>query len=84
MPEVIPGEVLRRFSAEESEELCREWELAYPADRHGIVIEQFMWHVFSYRRYPSVRRAAALAEYEKQVAPKYLVLINDRDEAGGN
>jgi hypothetical protein len=78
--EVGPGEVLRRLAAEESEQLCGQWELAYPADRDGIHIEQFMWHVFSFNRYPNVDRAAALAEYEKQAAPKYLVLANDRNE----
>lgn len=78
--EARPGAVLRRFTVEESEQLCREWELAFPADRNGIHAEQFMWHVFSFGRYSSVRRHAALAEYEKQVAPKYLVLSNDGDE----
>ena len=78
--EVGPGEVVRRFTAEESEQLCGQWELAYPADRDGIFIDQFMWHVFSFRRYPSVSQAAALAEYEKQEAPKYLVLADDKNE----
>jgi hypothetical protein len=78
--EIGPGEVVRRFTPTESQELCGQWELAYPADREGIHIEQFMWHVFSFRRYPSVSGAAALAEYEKQMAPKYLVLANDRNE----
>jgi len=78
--EVGPGEVLRRLTPEETEQLCGQWELAYPADRDGIHVEKFMWHVFSNRRYPSVDRAAALAEYEKQEAPKYLVLANDRNE----
>jgi hypothetical protein len=76
--EIGPGAVLRRFTPEQSEQLCGEWQLAYPADRDGIHIEQFMWHVFSFRRYPSVAKAAALAEYEKQEAPKYLVLADDR------
>jgi hypothetical protein len=70
--EVGPGGALRTLTAEESEQLCRQWELAYPADREGIHAEQFMWLVFSFERYPSISRAAALAEYEKQMAPKYL------------
>jgi hypothetical protein len=78
--EIGPGEVIRRLTPQESQELCRQWELAYPGDREGIHIEQFMWHVFSFERYPSISRAAALVEYEKQVAPKYLVLANDRRE----
>lgn len=78
--EVGPGKVLRRLTSEQSKQLCGQWEHAYPADREGIHIEQFMWHVFSFRRYPSVARAAALAEYEKQEAPEYLVLANDKDE----
>lgn len=78
--EVGPGEVLQRFTAEESEQLCGQWELAYPADREGIHVEQFMWHVFSFERYPSVSQGAALAEYEKQEAPKYMVLADDKTE----
>jgi predicted lipoprotein with Yx(FWY)xxD motif len=78
--EIGPGEVLRRLTPEETEQLYGQWELAYPADRDGIHIEQFMWHVFSFGRYPSVSQAAALAEYEKQEAPKYMVLADDKTE----
>jgi hypothetical protein len=78
--EIGPGEVIRRLTPEECQEFGRQWELAYPADRDGIHVEQFMWHVFSFGRYPSVSRAAALAEYKEEQAPKYLVLANDRDE----
>jgi hypothetical protein len=75
-----PGEVVRRLTPEQTEALCGQWTLAYPADRVGIHVEEFMWHVFSFQRYPNLARAAALAEYEKQEAPDYLVLANDKDE----
>jgi hypothetical protein len=39
-----------------------------------------MWHVFSFERYPSISRAAAVAEYERHGAPEYAVLSNDKDE----
>jgi hypothetical protein len=69
-----------RLTPEQVEEFCRQWIIAYPADRRGIHIEQFMWRVFSFERYSSLSRAAALAEYEKHEAVEYLVLANDKDE----
>ena len=77
---VAPGVVLNRLTTEQAIELCAQWEAAYPADRNEIRTEQFMWHVFSFERYPSVAGEAALAEYGRHEAAKYLVLSNDRDE----
>ena len=77
---VAPGVVLNRLTAEQVADLCVQWEVAFPADRSDIHIEQFMWHVFSAERYSSVSGDAALAEYGKHEAPKYLVLSNDKDQ----
>jgi hypothetical protein len=62
---VGPGTVVQTLTSDRVAELCEEWLVAYPADRNGINVEQFMWHVFSFERYPSLARAAAFAEYEK-------------------
>jgi hypothetical protein len=77
---VAPGRVVRRLTAEQVVELCAQWLVAFPADRSGIHIEEFMWHVFSFDRYPSVARAAAVAQYEQHEAPQYAVLSNDKNE----
>jgi hypothetical protein len=77
---VGPGKAVRRLAKEQVAEFWGQWLIAYPADRSAIHVEQFMWHVFSFERYPSLSKAAALAEYEKHSAPEYLVLANDMDE----
>jgi hypothetical protein len=77
---VAPGQVLTTLSKEEVRALCREWESAYPADRDGIHVSRFAWHVFSSKRHPSVSGEAALAEYLRHESAKYVVLSNDRDQ----
>jgi hypothetical protein len=78
---VGPGKVVQTFTPEQARALGRQWVDAFPSDRNGIHADAFMWHVFSYERFPSVSLDAALAEYEKHTATEYLVLTNAQDEA---
>lgn len=77
---VAPGKVVERLTAEQVDELCRAWVAAYPADRHGINVTAYAWHVFSFERYPSISGDEALGEYEKNEATEYLVLVDDERE----
>ncbi|MSQ58746.1 MAG: DUF4275 family protein [Betaproteobacteria bacterium] len=72
---------LKIFSPEEAADLAVQWMNAFCANMQNASSETFMWHVFSGGNYPSVRRAEAIARYEEQVAPEYIVLSNDRIRA---
>jgi uncharacterized protein DUF4275 len=75
------SDILRRYTKPEAADLASQWLDVFGKHRRGMNTKAFMWHVFSGARYPSLSDAAALAEYEKQVAHKYIVLSNERDVA---
>jgi hypothetical protein len=77
---VDPGPIERRPSANEVVAWADRWIAAFPADRTGIHANDYLWHIFSYERYPSTSKAEARAAYERQVAPEFVVISNDRDE----
>lgn len=78
---VEPGLVLHQFSETDTEELVRGWLSVYGANRHGVNAKDYLWHIFSADRYPSMMGAAALIEYQQQVAVEFVVLSNDRQTA---
>ncbi|MBK6006349.1 DUF4275 family protein [Ramlibacter ginsenosidimutans] len=78
---VTPGTILRELDASETEQYLDAWLKAYGANRHGVNAKDFLWHIFSAERYPALSGQQALAEYGKQLAPEYVVLSNDRDQA---
>lgn len=61
---VTPGGVLQRLTREQVASCVALWPAAFPANRSGIHLEQFMWHVFSFNRYPNISKADAKFEYE--------------------
>lgn len=77
---VAPGGVISLLSKDEVAGLYGEWERAFPADRRDIHVEDFAWHVFSSERYASVSGDAAIAEYNRHEALRYVVLSNERDQ----
>ena len=81
LAEVAPGKILYRLSESEVAANVERWMACFGKNSEGIHIDQFMWHVFSNRRFPSVSRAAALEQYPQHEAHEYVVLSNDRDEA---
>ena len=80
-PLVQPGRVLRQYTQDEVDALVVQWLEAFGAERHGVNAKAYLWHIFSGARYPSLSGAEAIAEYEKQIAPEYVVLSNDRKAA---
>ncbi|TLY49833.1 MAG: DUF4275 family protein [Gammaproteobacteria bacterium] len=78
---VTPGPIERFLSASEVEAHIERWMVSFGTDGTGIHIEQFLWHVFSYKRFPSTSRSEAVAQYEQHVAAEFVVISNDR-EAG--
>lgn len=81
IPEVGPGNVLRRFDTEETAALVEQWLAAFGTNRHGVNAGAYLWHIFSAERFPSSSGDAALAMYAAQVADEYIVLSNDRKQS---
>jgi len=81
LAEIAPGKILYRLSESEVAANVERWMACFGKNSEGIHIDQFMWHVFSNRRFPSVSRAAALEQYPQHEAHEYVVLSNDRDGA---
>lgn len=81
LPLVQPGSVLRHYTLDETASLVAQWLEAFGARRHGVNAKDYLWHIFSGGRYPSLSGAQAMAAYEKQVAAEYVVLSNDRETA---
>ncbi len=73
--------MVREFSAREASLLAIQWLEAFGNDRHGVNTKAFLWHVFSYNRYPNSSLDRAVVDYEQQQAHEYVVLSNDRDVA---
>lgn len=76
-PLVEPGVILRHCTATEAAELRAAWLAAFGAHRHGVNAKDYLWHIFSAGRYPSVERDEAIAQYRQQRAAEYVVLSND-------
>lgn len=76
--EVKPGNILRHYSEEGAADLVALWLDAFGRNKQGVNAKAYLWHIFSYGRYPSVSGSDALAQYKEQCAPEYIVLSNDR------
>ena len=77
---VEPRPIERTLSSEEVEGWVKGWIEALPADRTGIHNNSYLWHVFSYDRYPSVCKAEAHQAYKHQVALEFVLIANDQDQ----
>jgi hypothetical protein len=75
---IQPGNVVRLCTPEEVAAHVAEWLNAFGANRKSANAGDFLWHIFSGCRYPSISGPDAIAEYEKQQAVEYVVLSNDR------
>jgi hypothetical protein len=80
-PPVLPESVIRTYTKPEATDLAAQWLDVYGKNRRGMSTKDYLWHVFSGARYPSLSGAAALAEYDRQVVHEYSVLSNQRDVA---
>ena len=78
---VSPGVILRRYTDSELAAWLSQWLEVFGGNRHGVNSKDYLWHIFSGGRYPSLRGAEALTEYISQRAPEYVVLSNSRDIA---
>ena len=81
LPLVQPGRVLRQYTRDEVIALLAQWLDAFGSERHGVNTKAYLWHIFSSARYPSLSGTEAIEEYEKQIAPEYVVVSNDRETA---
>jgi hypothetical protein len=80
-PLIAPGTVVREFSQAQAEQLASDWLAVFGQNRHGVNTKAYLWHVFSFDRYPSVPGAAAIEQYKLQAAVEFVVLCNDRRQA---
>lgn len=79
--EVEPGQVLRRFTEAQAREWARQWIGVYAQDAFGANIKAYLWHTFSFEKYPSVCKNDAEVRYRQQTATEIVVLSNDRRSA---
>ena len=79
--QVGPGVVARQYAPEEVAEITRRWLEAYGQDSHGVNTRDYLWHIFSGARYPSISGNSARTEYRLRTAHEYIVLSNDRELA---
>ncbi|MBN8884330.1 MAG: DUF4275 family protein [Rudaea sp.] len=77
---VTPGPIERLLLVSEVKAHIDRWMAIFGRDREGIHFNEFIWHVFSYKRFPSVSRGDAAALYAQQVAPEFVVISNNRRE----
>ena len=79
-PELViePGKVLQRFSKREVLTWVERWIAVYAQDAFGANIRAYIWHTFSFGRYPSVCKHEAEELYRRQSAAELVVLSNDR------
>lgn len=76
--DVTPGQVLQRFTKPEALEWADRWIGVYAQDTFGANIKAYLWHTFSFGRYPSVCLQEAEDLYRQQTATDIVVLANDR------
>lgn len=79
--QILPGNITRIYTKPEVVKLVDNWLHVFGKDKVGINSRSYMWHVFSFERYPNIAGVLAQTEYEKHVAAEYIVLSNDRDLA---
>jgi len=77
---IEPGAVLRAYSSAESKQLAARW-LSTFGGSGAPDTKSYLWHVFSFQAYPSLSGQEARTEYDLQVAPRFVILSNDRDQA---
>jgi hypothetical protein len=75
---ISPGIVVQRFAESEAIGLAGDWLKVFGSHRKGVDTEAFLWHIFSAGRFPSIRGAAAIEEYQRQTGVEFVILSNDR------
>ncbi|MBH9577043.1 DUF4275 family protein [Inhella proteolytica] len=78
IPEVA---LIRAYSPAEAAQWAQDWLAVYGKDRQGMNTKDFLWHVFSGGRYPSLSGAEAMSTYRQQTGVEFVVLANDRKQA---
>ena len=71
----------RESTAKKAASLAEKWIEVFGGDRHGVNTKAYLWHVFSFGRFPAKEGALALEEYDRQICCEFIVLSNDRDLA---
>ena len=78
---VTPGTITRLFTEDEATHWTSTWLSAFAKDQEWLKDEQFLWHLFSGGRYPSVDGNSAISAYRAQEGTEFVVLSNDRKVA---
>ncbi|GAA0765263.1 DUF4275 family protein [Ideonella azotifigens] len=73
--------VLRCCTPDETLVWGERWLDVFGRNRHGVNADDYLWHVFSGGRYPSLDAAEARAVYAAHSAERYILLSNDQRSA---
>ena len=75
--ETIPASLIKVFDETESMIIKQLWMSAFCKNKQGINTKEFLWHIFSSGRYPSIAGNKARLEYSKHFAARYFVMPNN-------
>lgn len=70
---IAPERILKALSPDEVAAAVERWMACFGRHSAGIRADEFIWHVFSAERFPSLRLDMALGEYAKQESCEYVV-----------
>ncbi len=72
---------IQEFTAKDASDLANQWLVVYGVNRADVDARDFLWHVFSYERFPAVSGKGAIEAYRRQECCEFVVLSNDRKTA---
>lgn len=76
-----PAQDIKFFSKAETADLRNAWIKVFAKNEQGARLNAYLWHIFSYERYPAISGVEAEALYKKPLATEYILLPNDGEEA---
>jgi len=79
--EIEPNNIIHECSIEETASYRLNWEKVFCKDKQGANTKAYLWHIFSFEKYPAISGLEATNEYIKHVSPEYVVLSNEDELA---
>lgn len=79
--QIKPETIIKTFDKSETHKIKERWKKAFCKEGQGIGLNQYLWHIFCWERYPSVEGPDAEREYSAHLAKSYIVMPNDNDRA---
>lgn len=73
--------VLQTYTEAEARDWADAWLSVFGRNHQGSNTKRYMWHVFSFERYPCLSGVQAMEAYARQSGVEFVVLSNDRKRA---